>query len=172
MPFTSRVRDESGMTIIELMVAAVICALGIMATIGVMDTSRQTAVKSEWRDVMAHQGERELERLMELPWANLAHGTGAAPTTSPYAGTPSGGSFAWDRKDTTKTAPLVTASTGQVAGTASPWNDNQSRLEGQVHRYVTSISTYSRRVTVVVTAEGTDPPPPLLLSSIKTQPIT
>ncbi len=172
MPFIRRLRDESGMTIIELMVAAVICAVGIMATVGVMDSSRRTAVKSEMRDVMAQLGERELERLMELPWANFAHPGAGAPTSSPWSGTPSGGSFAYDRTNTSATEPLVTSSTGQVAGNWAGWDDNQARLSGRVYRFVTSMSTHSRRVTVVVTANGADAPPPLLLSSIKTLPNT
>lgn len=172
MRFISRLRDEQGMTIIEVMVAAVICSLGIVATVGVMDRSRDTAVRSEMRDVMAHQGERELERLMELPWANFAHAVGAAPTSSPYAGTPTGGTFAYNRSNTSQTEPLVVSATGQVAGNWTAWNDNQARLSGRVYRFVTSLGTNSRRVTVVVTATGANAPPALLLSSIKTQPIT
>ena len=165
-----RLRDERGMSMIELMVAATVCSIGIAATIGIMDGSRDASVKAEKRDVMAHQGQRELERLMELPWTNFAHAT--APTTSPYSGTPSGGAFAYDRNNTTTTESLVVnATNGQVASTFSTWNDNQSRLSGRLYRYVTSISANARRLTVVVTVDGANPPAPLLLSSIKANPI-
>src|SRR3954471_21787016 len=103
MRFIDRLRGERGMTMVELMVAAAICSVGIAATIGMMDNSRQASVRSEKRDVMAHQAQRELEKIMELPWANFAHVTGGAPTSSPYAGTPSGTAFAYDRKNTTVT---------------------------------------------------------------------
>jgi Tfp pilus assembly protein PilV len=178
MHFIRRLRGEEGMTIIEVMVAAVICAVGIMATVGVMDASRKTSVRSEYRDVMAHQAERELERIMELPWANLAHNP-TVPTTSPWAGTPSGVNFQWDRADTSKTEPLLASGNGQVSSTwtawddnAQSWNNNQTRLSGRVYRFITTIGTNSRRVTVVVTGSGENPPPPVLLSSIKTQPLT
>ena len=46
MRFIRRLRDERGMTMIELMGAATICAVGTIATIGVIDHSRSTAVKS------------------------------------------------------------------------------------------------------------------------------
>jgi Tfp pilus assembly protein PilV len=171
MRFIDRLRGESGMTMVELMVAAAICAVGIGATIGLMDNSRQAAVTSEKRDVMAHQGQRELERLMELPWANFAHPTGVIPTSSPWAGTPNGTAFAYDRKNTAVTEQLTTATNGQVAAGFTTWNDNQARLSGRIYRYITSISANARRVTVVVTATGARSPAPLLLSSIKIDPI-
>jgi prepilin-type N-terminal cleavage/methylation domain-containing protein len=172
MRFTDRLRDERGMTMIELLVAAVICAVGIVATVGVMDQSRQVSVKSEYRDTMAHQAERELEKLMELPWANFSHGA-VAPSVSPYSGTPAGGTFGYDRNNPGTTETLVTSAVnGQVPSTFTAWTDNQTRLSGRVYRFVTRIDTNSRRLTIVVTADGVNPPPALLLSSIKTQPIT
>ena len=171
MRFIDRLRDERGMTMIELMVASVICAVGIMATIGVIDNSRDISVKSEKRETMSHQAQRELEKVMELPWVNLAHVTGVAPTSSPWAGTPSGVNFAYDRNDTSKTEQLVTTASGEVTPNNHTWSDNQSRLSGRVYRFVTQIDANSRRVTVVVTADGANAPAPVLLSSIKTTPI-
>lgn len=171
MPFTERLRDERGMTMIELMVAAVICAVGIAATIGVIDNSRIVSVKSEKRDTMAHQAERELEKLQEIPFDSLAHTV--LPTSSPYAGTPSGTAFAYDRRNTAATEQLyVSATAGAVTPNNYDWTDNQSRLSGKVYRYVTWIDANSRRITVVVTVNGDNSPSPLLLSSIKTKPIT
>ena len=170
MPFTERLRDERGMSMIEVMVAAVICAVGIMATLGVIDGSRDVSVKSEKRETMSHQAQRELEKLMELPFANLAHAV--TPTTSPYAGTPSGTNFAYDRSNTALTEQLVvSASQGQVTPNNSAWDDAQTRLTGRVYRFVTRIDENSRRITVVVTADGANAPAPVLLSSIKTTPI-
>ena len=165
----SRLRDERGMTMIELMVAAVICAVGIMATIGVIDNSRDISVKSEKRETMSHQAQRELEKVMELPFTSLAHTS--LPTSSPWAGTPSGQNFAYDRKDTTKTEQLISSTTGGVTVNNSAWTDNQSRLSGRVYRFVTRIDANARRVTIVVTADGANAPAPVLLSSIKTTPI-
>jgi Tfp pilus assembly protein PilV len=175
MRFIERLRSQSGMTIIELLVSATICSVGIAATIGVMDQSRETSVKSEKRDAMAHQAEREMERLMALPWLNFQHSAQPVSTASP-AGNPStyisGTSYKYDRKDSSVSEPLVWSTTnGQVAATYSTWDDNQTRLTGRVYRYITRIDGNSRRVTVVVTADGAKPPVPLLLSSIKTKPI-
>ena len=176
-----RLRDERGMTMIELMVAAMICAVGTIATIGVIDHSRATAVKSEKRDAMAHQAEREMERLMELPWANLAHPT--TPLPSGAAGSPasyiSGSNYAYDRQNPGVTEQLVVSqSNGQVAATSGEWNDAQTRISGRVYRFVTRAETFgadlapnARRITVVVTADGLENPADLLISSIKTDPI-
>ncbi len=175
MPFIERLRREDGMTIIELLVSAVICAIGIAATIGLMDHSRQLSVKTEQRQAMAHQGERELERLMELPWLSLQHT--ALPTASPTpAGNPStyiqGTSYRYDRKDSSAAETLAySLANGQVPTSYTEWNDDQARIKGRVYRYVTTVDANARRVTVIVTADGANVPPALLLSSIKTKPV-
>ena len=175
MSWAERLRREDGMTIIELLVSAVICAVGIAATIGLMDNSRELSVKSEQRDVMAHHAERELERLMELPWLNLQHSSLPAATASP-AGNPStyisGTSYRYDRKQPAAAEPLVfSLANGQVSPTRTPWDDGQGRLKGDVYRYVTRVDANARRVTVIVTADGADVPAPVLLSSINTRPV-
>jgi Tfp pilus assembly protein PilE len=179
MPFTSRLRDERGMTMIELMVAAVICAVGIIATIGVIDHSRSTAVKSEKREAMAHQAEREMEKLMELPWDNLAHSDDPEP--SPEEGSPASyvgdGTYAYARSSPgTAEQLVVSAAEGEVPAGSDEWTDEQTRISGSVHRFITRVDseglgTNTRRITVVVTADGLDNPPDLLMSSIKTTPI-
>jgi Tfp pilus assembly protein PilV len=172
MPFTSRLRDERGMTLLELMFAALICAVGIMATIAVLDTSRQVSVEAEFREAMSHQAEREVERIMELPWAEFAHT--AAPASSPDASNPAskvnGNNFAYDASNPALTEPFAIAPTGQVAATSETWEDNQNRLGGRIYRFVTQVSSYARRVTVVVTGTGAKAPNAVLISSIKTQP--
>ena len=178
MRFIRRLRDQRGMTMIELMVAATICAVGTIATIGVLDHSRSLAVKSEKRDAMAHQAEREMERLMELPWDNLAHSAMPAPGD---AGTPasyvSNGSFAYDRSNPGVTETLVvSAQNGQVAPGSDEWTDEQTRVSGRLYRYITRVDsgglgTNTRRITVVVTVDGVENPAEILMSSIKTTPI-
>ena len=175
MSLFERLRREGGMTMIELMVSATICAVGIAATICLMDNSRERSIKSERRDVMAHHGERELERIMALPWLNIQHSSLPTVTASP-AGNPStyiaGTSYKYDRKSPATTEPLVfSLANGQVSPTFSTWNDAQARITGRVYRYISRLDANARRVTVIVTADGAGSPAPLLLSSIKTKPI-
>jgi len=174
----TRLRDQRGMTMIELMVAATICAVGTTATIGVIDHARSTSVKSEKREAMAHQAEREIERLMELPWDNLAHSsTPVAGTPGTPAGYVSGSNYAYDRNAPSATEPLVvSAANGQVSNTFSTFNDAQTRITGRVYRYITRVDSdglgaNTRRITVVVTADGLENPRDVLLSTIKTTPI-
>ncbi|HEX8122604.1 MAG TPA: hypothetical protein VF549_15195 [Solirubrobacteraceae bacterium] len=174
MRFIDRLRAERGMTVIELLVAAAVCAVGIAATIGVMDNSRALSVRSEKRDVLAHQAEREVERLMALPWTQFRHPTTPTASASP-PGNPStyisGTSYKWDRKTPAASEVMAVGTGGQVASTFTTWTDNGTRLSGRVYRYVTTIDPNSRRLTVIVTANGADAPPDLLISTIKTKPI-
>ena len=176
MRFIDRLRSERGMTLVELLVAATICGVGMMATIGVIDHSREVSVKSEKREAMSHQAQREVERLMELPFANLAHPTTNPPVASPTPGHPSSyitgnNQYAYDRTSPGTTEPLVLSGIGQVGAPSVPWNDAQTRLSGHVYRFVTRVDTNARRITVVVTVDGTNNPRDVLMSSIKTRPI-
>lgn len=175
MRFFDRLREERGMTMIELMVAATVCAIGIAATIGVMDQSRLTSQKSEKRDVLAQVAEREVETDMALPWVNFQHSAQPVANGTP-AGNPStyvtGTSYKYDRTNASLTEPLVwSATNGQISATYTAWDDAQTRLTGRVYRYVTRIDGNSRRLTVVVIANGVNPPAPVLVSTIKTNPI-
>jgi prepilin-type N-terminal cleavage/methylation domain-containing protein len=179
MRFIRRLREERGMTMIELMVAATICAVGTMATIGVIDHSRSLGVKSEKRDAMAHQAEREMERLLELPWDNLAHSD--EPVPSAEEGNPAsyvqGTNYAYDRQNPGAVEPLVVSeANGEVPPESDEWTDEQTRISGRVYRYVTQVDsdglgTNTRRITVVVTVGGVEKPADVLLSSIKTIPV-
>ena len=171
MRCTDRLRDERGMTLLELMTAAVICAVGILATLAVFETSRTVSVEAEFREAMAHHAERETERLMELPWAEFAHTTWPAPSPDPDnpASNVSGGNYAYDASNPAATEPFVLEPTGLVPAASDTWEDNQNRLGGRVYRFVTRVSANARRITVVVTGTGANAPAAVLISSIKTQ---
>lgn len=161
------------MTLVELMVAAIICAVGVMATISVLDTSREVSLKAELRESMSHQAEREMERIMSLPWAEFAHPS--APASSPTPTNPAfyvnGNSYAYDRNTPSASETFaINATTGLVDPASTAWVDGQNRLSGRVHRFVTNVSANARRVTVVVTANGAKAPAHVLVSSIKTNP--
>src|SRR5687767_1493848 len=142
MRFIDRLRDERGMSLLELMVAAMICAVGIIATIGVLDTSREMSVEAEFREAMAHQAEREVEQMLELPWTEFAHDT-SIPAASGDATNPAnrvvGSNYKYDTKNGTLTEPLLALTTGEVSPTSDTWEDNQTptRIKGRVYRFVT-----------------------------------
>src|SRR3712207_3125931 len=95
-------RDERGMTIVELMVAMLICVVGIMATVALVDRSRAVSTKAEAREMAAHHADRELEEIMAMPWDQIAHNptapadTGAANPADPGSYV-DGTNYQWDQ---------------------------------------------------------------------------
>src|SRR3712207_4804168 len=80
----SRLASDRGFTLVELLAAMVILVIGVMATIGVMDRSRQLSNRSDARATVTLQAENEIERIAALPFNRIGHRT--APTFT--AGTP------------------------------------------------------------------------------------
>ena len=173
-----RLRHESGFTLIEIMIAALLTAVGILAIVSGFDSSRHLVNTSERNEAASHQAERELERVLSLDYGKIA--LKAAPVSSNDPNEPgkyvSGTRYQWDQG---KTGPqwedLVI---DPAAGTIDPvkrWSDG--RLSGDVHVYVTAVwdpkvvqspdEPDARRVTVAVTVDGDEgPTKPILISSI------
>ena len=170
------IRREDGMTIIELMVAMMICVVGLLSTLAVLDQSRQVGDKAEAREAMAHHAERELEQIIGLSWARLGHPTmpaaaGAPPNPQSYV---NAGRYSFDRRSGRNEAlvviPAVPGPVGLVPSSSTEWIDNQSRMKGDVYRFVTDAGQYARRVTVVVTVDPPATAPPLYMSTLVTDP--
>lgn len=177
-------RDEGGFSLIELMVAMVICVVGVMSTLVVLDTSRTISDRSEAREVVAFHAERELERIVAFPWNRLMHRTMPAPAP----GTPAAdinaatGAYRFEKGSPARWEPLrvstspSTVPAGQFAAEAvnSDWVDPQTRLRGKVWRFITwdetDLQQWTRRVTVVATIDAPSDVPPVLLSTIVTDP--
>lgn len=180
----SRLAAEGGFTLVELMVAMSILAVGVMATVGVVDRSRELGNRNEAREAIAVQAERELERIMALPFARIGHRTIPAPGT---AGTPGGfitanQRYTFDQDATPRSEPLRAVAPTLAAGQAAvetvtaDWTDNQNRMTGKLWRFITQPEgeQHLRRITVVATADiksgPTPPAPPVLASTIVTDP--
>jgi prepilin-type N-terminal cleavage/methylation domain-containing protein len=179
MRLRERLRNERGMTLIELMVAMVICAVGIMSTIVVLDMSRAAGDESEAREVLAHQAELELERAMALDWDVLGHAQAPSRSTTPghpssYVTTHSPARYQFDRTDTSRSEVFHVinngAATGAVPHDGTEWNDAQSRLSGWVYRYVTRPNDDMRRIVVVATVNAPAKGKPVLVSSLVSNP--
>jgi Tfp pilus assembly protein PilV len=75
---------EAGFTIMEVLVAAVILSFGILTTVAVFDTSRQLSRTAEHKTTMAQRAQAELERIVSLPWNQVAlTGSSASWSTTP-----------------------------------------------------------------------------------------
>jgi Tfp pilus assembly protein PilV len=61
--------------IVEVLVAAVILAVGISGLIGAFDSARKLSLLSERRTAMGHRAQLEIERLQTYPYSQLAMAT-------------------------------------------------------------------------------------------------
>jgi prepilin-type N-terminal cleavage/methylation domain-containing protein len=185
-----RLAAESGFTLLELLMAILLASVALGALVSVLETSRRLVTVAEKQETAVHQAERELERILALPYAEVAL-TAAPAATSGDPDDPRrfvvSGRYRWDQDATPRTDDLVI---NGVAGTAGgtldpmqPWTDGQSRLSGHIHRFVTRAAVpcgtgctdpqAARRITVVVTVDapgGGGPERSVLIDSIKIDP--
>jgi prepilin-type N-terminal cleavage/methylation domain-containing protein len=177
------IRRQQGFTMIELLVAIVLVAVGILSTVGVLASAHKLTAVAERQTSLAHRAQRELERLQSLPYAKLA--MTAAPTHSADPANPdfyalAGGTFQYDRDDSSKTESFVTDSAGAVGPTAASSTDAGRTYN--VYDFVTwttdpkcgpacPASNNYKRITVMVTQTGSaHPSRPLLVSTVVADP--
>jgi prepilin-type N-terminal cleavage/methylation domain-containing protein len=111
---------QDGFSLIEVLMAAVVIAIGILGLVGSFDSARKLTLLSERRTAMAHRGQLELERLQTYPYAQLAMVT--APTHSAEKTNPdyyvnynsplkcsTANCFAWNTEKTGEEEALVLA---------------------------------------------------------------
>lgn len=88
-------RREEGFTVIEVVVAATIMVLSLVATFATLDSSRRLTVVAEHQATLAQRAQAELERVQALPYSQVAlTGTSPSWSTTPgsytYVSVPSG----------------------------------------------------------------------------------
>jgi prepilin-type N-terminal cleavage/methylation domain-containing protein len=66
-----RAAAEAGFSMIEMLVAMLVLAVGIVATLNVFSSSKAVSVVAQRYEVGVHQAQRELERLRSLTYAEL-----------------------------------------------------------------------------------------------------
>jgi Tfp pilus assembly protein PilV len=120
MPTRSpRLRAEDGFSLAEVMMAALVLTLGILALVGAFDSARKLTLLSERRTSMAHRAQLEIERLQTYPYSQLAMIT--APTHSSETNNPdyyinynspvkctTANCYAWNAESTGEEEALVT----------------------------------------------------------------
>jgi prepilin-type N-terminal cleavage/methylation domain-containing protein len=190
MPISRRLKRrlaaEDGFTLMELLVAMAVTAVGLMALVSSFDHSRDLVSLAEKTEIASHQAERAMERTLALPYVQVAHA--AAPVNNPSPAHPasfvSGGNYQWDQGSTgpQSDALEVDATNGQIANVQT-WQDSQSRLSGEIHTFVTRTGDLcsgagcpagdqrGKRVTIAVTVNGPRPlRRPVLISSVMIDP--
>jgi hypothetical protein len=178
--------SESGFTLIEVVVAAVVLVTGIMSTLMALDTSRKLSLVSERSTTMSHIAQREIERIQGIPYADIGltgtPGTSTDPNNPDYyvaAGPPA--TFQWDHVGG-QTSPLdVDPSPGN--GTVVPsqsWTEGQ--FTGTIYDFVTWVTDSNcspgcvngandyKRITVAVTMASGLHPNPVYVTSVIADP--
>ena len=185
-----RLAGERGFTLVELMMAALIAAVGVGAITTVLVGSRDLVTDSERGTAAAHIAQREMERALAVSFDQLAlkqaPGTSTNPKDPRYHVGSSGGNwtYKWDQASGS-TAPNARGLTDAVDGAldaSTTWNDG--RMSGTIYRFVTVYDDTTiandptadppllpdgegRRVTIVVTVTGgATERKPVLLNSV------
>jgi prepilin-type N-terminal cleavage/methylation domain-containing protein len=187
----SRLRDERGFTLTELVMTCALVAVGLVALTGTLDHSRDLVSLSEKIETANHQAELEVERLLSIPYATLS--LRAAPTHSPNTSDPdfyvTNGPpprYQWDQSGAGQSNDLVVDTTnGAINPSTITWTDNATRLSGEIARYVTwtddlcneascePAEQRAKRITVAVTVNGPEAPRrPIVISTIKSDPVS
>jgi prepilin-type N-terminal cleavage/methylation domain-containing protein len=179
----SALAREEGFTLFELLMAITVLAVGLVALVSSFDHSRDLVSVAEKTEVASHRAERELERILSMPYAGVAHPS--TPASSPDSASPAayvnGGNYQYDQGSTgpqSETLAVVPGSSIDVS--PSTWTDSETRLRGEIQSFVTWTGTYctvadralcAKRVTVAVTVGGPRPlRRPVLISTIMTNP--
>lgn len=184
---------EDGFTLIELMIASLVMAVGLLALVSGLDHSRELVTRSEKVEAATHQAERAVERILAMRYDQVSLTT--APSDSESQADPrywvSGSTYQWDRGSTAPAAfetlcvlscPAEAAGAAGTVLTAEQWEDPESRLRGWIHRFVTEVPDLctasqcpgnqpAKRVTVGVTVDGSDPlTRPVFISTLMIDP--
>ena len=108
--------------LVEVMIAALVLAIGIAGLVGAFDSARRLTLLSERRTAMAHRAQLEIERLQTYPYSQLAMAT--APSHSSEKNNPDyyvnynspvkcksagDGCYAWNAENTGEEEALVPA---------------------------------------------------------------
>ena len=161
--------SESGFSLVELLLAVALMAVGVAATIGVFGASSRTTVIAQQGQVGAQQAQAELDRLSKLKYGQLA--LTSTPTNSTDPLNPnnrvSAGNFTV-RSGLTE-ALVTTPGDGETAK-VDPGPQNfaigvgESTITGKIYRYVSwrdencpaticDGTQNTKRVTVAVTTD-------------------
>ena len=180
------------MSLGDVLIAMVIGLVGLLATVASIDGSRGLVDTSEYRTAAAHIGQKEIERIQSLEYGSVLLDSAPATSTNAFdpgyhvtAGSPP--TYRWDQGTggSAATEQLAVAA-GNVCTpgpclSAAPTAWSDGRLSGKLHRYVTWVDdaacgaacpgdTDFKRVTIAVTEDHDAKRPPVLVSTIVSDP--
>jgi prepilin-type N-terminal cleavage/methylation domain-containing protein len=188
-----RSAPDDGFTLIEVIVAAVLLLVGLIALVTVFDSSRKLTTVGTKQQTAIEYGEQELERILSEPYASIALTAAPGPRSTDannpdfYLTSGSPPKFEWNRSSPlTSPEDICYGSTGPCAAnssfTAGPDDWSSGQASGKLYRFVswtddpnvscTSVGTHDfKRVTVALTIDGPNAPQkPVWLSTFVSNP--
>ena len=135
-----RARREDGFTVVEVLVAALVFAIGALAVLQVMDVSARNAFRAEQGQVGINVAQRELEKLRQYSYADVA--LSSTPTYQADTKDPrnriSGTNFALSPDKTNPAEMIIRGVAGQATGVIDPGPTpfTLGDVTGNVYRFV------------------------------------
>jgi Tfp pilus assembly protein PilV len=182
---------QDGLTLIEVIIAAFVLAVGILGFMYNFDGSRKLTLASERQTSAAHRAQQEAERLQAVPYSELAMSSApthvaetCSSTSNPDACVSTGAEYQYDTSKLEKKEALVVATGGAVSPTPIAWSGEHT--SGFIYEFVSWESDKTcgtkceeengknyKRVTVVVTVtvpSGTHAVSPIRISTLIADP--
>jgi Tfp pilus assembly protein PilV len=168
----SRLPAEDGIMLVEVLIAILVLAVGLLGLIGAFDSARKLNLLSERRTSMAHRAQLEIERLQALPYEQLAMKSSpshSSEETNPDFYVKEGGTeYQYGAMSTEAEKVVLDTTNGMIAASpggrkcsetvgACEWEDGT--VNGSVYDFVTWHTDRActkpsyKRLTVVVTAK-------------------
>lgn len=137
--------EEKGMTIVEVLVAGMILVLGALGVLGIVDAASHNSFRAEQSQAVANVLQREMEKLRQLPYKELALASLPEDSSDPedpdsrVAST----AYFYSGRDETGLKPLVydgaengteTIEEGTVE--PGPTSFQVGKVKGHIYRYV------------------------------------
>jgi prepilin-type N-terminal cleavage/methylation domain-containing protein len=178
---------QEGMTMIEVLAALSVLAVGILGTAIAFQSSQRLSLVSERHATMAQIAQREIERIEGLPYSQVelttTPSTSTDPTNPDYYVTPgSPPTFQWDRTGSHSEPVDVDSVNGTVQPLQS-WSEvaQGGTFSGQIYDFVTwatdpkcwpgcPASQDYKRITIAVTMSSGLQPTPVYVSSVLADP--
>lgn len=140
-----RLSEERGITVVEVVVAALILTVSALALLGITDAASRNTYRAEQSQVVVNRLQGELEQIRQLPFSEVALESAPPTSTDPAlpASRVSGTQFALNRSGTSP-APLAinggTTPGGKTiaGGTIDPGPEDftSGDVSGTIYRYV------------------------------------
>jgi Tfp pilus assembly protein PilV len=140
-------RAEAGFTVIEVVVAAVLLAISVLAVLGLVDAASRNNYRAEQTQVVSDRLQQEMEAIKQLPYSQVALTAGPVPSGNPANPNSrvSGTQFNVNRTGSASTWNLVyngghSNETGNSVGGGTiapgPTPFQSGNVHGQIYRYV------------------------------------